>query len=314
MQRNQLLNFAIMSSKLSSGIILQNPKGDFELRPTIQLMYIAAFGNLKTTLAKIIGKRCKSKGWKYKYLNDYTYASLAGSVEKKGQIMYPSSIDCINGTMIIDEFIADPMEKSLILKSLNSLVEDETTHRGISRHIAPKSLKLAKKLYPKHFKQTASGFEWNYIRSNWIFLTAYDPLMSNNQQIQMLASRCVPIYFTPSLEDINNLIDNPDLFFKPLDLQMPKQRPVSREEFLAIRSDVYQIFKERDLTTHGYLRTVDDIVRCFVLNNYKRDYELEKYVIGKRVTFARRAIAYDIKVVEEIVNNDVYLPTEEVKA
>jgi len=290
---NKLLNMSLVSSRMDD-IMIERKKGkNLGLRPTLHVMQVSNFGSLKTTLAKRIELYCNKMKWPVRYLNDYTYASLAGSVEKKGEVMPPACVEVIGGTLIVDEFAISPTEKMQVLKSINSIVEDEKSYRGISRAISKKSQKEMKERYGDHFRVKGSGFEWFNLRTNWIFLTASDPLMSQNKELHMLASRCVPVFFNPSLDDLNTIDDDPSLYFTPMKLPSTKQRTIQSVEYLPIRAKVYEWFTKEKLDSHYYFRTIDDLMRIYVINGHRRDEELENFILERKIKFAKRTKALE---------------------
>ena len=285
--RNLLLNLAIVSAESQHCIRVKrrDSKELLEIRPTIHIFQITPFGQLKTTLADRIGKYCKSRNnHPFFQVSSITAAAMAGSIDEKFKVIPPLAAKFPKGTIAVDEFKTNPMEKSDAIGAALDVVESERSSRAMAR--APKTpLEGFSKLGIEY--EVANGIlTFKNLRCNWIFLTAKAMEMNRSLPMAMLLSRCIPILFKPTLDDIEAIDDNPDLNFQPIPFEAANiEEPIDNASYLEIRHHVRKNLKHEGLPANYYLRTVNDCVRAYVQSGYEHDFNLYDFILRSKAMF-----------------------------
>ncbi|MCJ7633937.1 hypothetical protein MUP77_16320, partial [Candidatus Bathyarchaeota archaeon] len=285
--RNLLLNLAIVSAESRHFITVKRRASEepLEIRSSIHIFQITPFGQLKTTLADRIGRYCKSRGnHPFFQVSSITAPAMAGSIDEKFRVIPPLAAKFPNGTIAVDEFKTNPMEKSDAIGAALDVVESERSSRAMAR--VPKT--PLKGLSEKGIEyEVANGIlTFKNLRCNWIFLTAKAMEMNRSLPMAMLLSRCIPILFKPSLDEIDAIDDNPNLNFEPLHLKaIDIEEPMDNASYLEIRKYVRSNMSLGGLPSNYYLRTVNDCVRVYVQSGYEHDFNLYDYVLKSKAMF-----------------------------
>lgn len=285
--RNLLLNLSIVSAESRHCITVKRRVSEepLEIRPTIHIFQITPFGQLKTTLADRIGRYCKRReNHPYFQVSSITAPAMAGSIDERFKVIPPLAAKFPNGTIAVDEFKTNPMEKSDAIGAALDVVESERSSRAMAR--APKTPLKGLSEQGIEYEVANGILTFKNLRCNWIFLTAKAMEMNRSLPMAMLLSRCIPVLFRPSLDEIDKIDDNPDLNFEPLNLKaIDVEEPMDSASYLKIREYVRSNMKLGGLPANYYLRTVNDCVRAYVQSGYEDDFGLYDFILKSKATF-----------------------------
>lgn len=283
-----LFNLALLSAESKEYITVRRKNSNelLKIRPTIHISQITPFGDLKTTTANRMIDYLTSANPEHKYykVSNVTAAAIAGSIDEKGNITYPLNTHFINGTIFIDEFKTGNNEKSDAIGCMLDVLETEESSRATAR--LPKN-PITENLSKEVECEVAEGrISFKGLRSNWFFFTAKNLKMNREPSMAMLISRTIPIFFNPTYDTLDAIDDNPDLLFKQLNLKMPKFEPIDNDVYIELRTYTKTFLTENDIPQSYYFRTVNDLVRCYVMNNYQHDWSLYEYILKGKKMFA----------------------------
>lgn len=285
--RNLLFNLSLLSAEAKEFITVKRKNSEelLKIRPTIHISQITPFGEVKTTLANRMMQYLASKpSHKYHKVSNATAPAIAGSIDERGRITYPLNGNFKNGTIIIDEFKTGNNEKSDVIGCMLDVLETEETSRVTSR--LPKTPEKSKIGAEVEYEVAGGRIWFKNLRSNWIFLTAKNLKMNREPSMAMLVSRTVPILFNPTLDELDAIDDNPDLLFKGLNLSLPKLETISNDTYQEIRSYVRKYLTDNSVPQNYYFRTINDLIRCYVMNGYQHNWDLYKYILAGKKMFA----------------------------
>lgn len=284
--RNRLLNISIVSAEAKDFIEIQRKSSTelLKIRPTLHLFQVTPFGELKSTLAHRIESYCRTRENHPCHLASHiTAPAMAGTIDERYRVILPANVNFLNGTMLVDEFQTNPLQKSETIGCALDVLESERSSRIMGRM---PNKPLENKFDRRITYEVKNGrLVFNGLRSNWIFFTAKYLQMNRSLQMAMLMSRTVPILFNPSLDELDAIDDNPDLLFQPLNLNVPKFEVVPNKEYLEIRNFAREKLESLAITENYYFRTINDCVRCYVFSNYQHDFALYEYVINCKASF-----------------------------
>jgi hypothetical protein len=284
--RNLLLNISIASARATEPIIVARRASSEQLkiRPTMHIFQITEFGETKSTLSDRIGEYCRATSHRFFGVSSLTAAAIAGSIDEKGHLMPPVSADFVGGTIVVDEFKTNAVEKSNAIGAALDVVESERSSRAISRRPTQKSMESLAKLRIR-CEVGHSRIQFWGLRSNWIFLTAKHLQKNRELQTAMLISRTVPLYFSPSLNEINDIDDNPDLLFQSMYLEAPPMLTIPNKTYIEIRDHVQEFFEAFHIPTNYYLRTINDCVRTYVFGGYEHNWDVYDFILKQKAIF-----------------------------
>jgi hypothetical protein len=285
--RNLLFNLSLLSAEAKEFITVKRKNSEelLKIRPTIHISQITPFGDLKTTSANRMMQYLASKpSHKCHKVSNATAPAIAGSIDEKGRITYPLNANFKNGTIFIDEFKTGNNEKSDVIGCMLDVLETEESSRATSR--LPKNSEKSKPGCEIEYEVAGGRIWFKNLRSNWIFLTAKNLKMNREPSMAMLVSRTVPILFNPKWEELDAIDDNPDLLFKGLNLSLPKLETISNDTYQEIRSYVRKYLTDNSVPQNYYFRTINDLIRCYVMNNYQHNWDLYKYILVGKKLFA----------------------------
>lgn len=281
--RNKLLNISLISAEAKGYITIQRKSSEelLQLRPTLHIFQITPFGALKTTTANRMRNYCTGslRGHPFHKVSSVTAPSIAGSIDKKMRVITPLNYNFINGTIVVDEFKTNPIEKSNAIGAALDVLESEESSRAMARK-PKKALPTGKRYEVKNGRIHFWG-----LRSNWIFMTAKYLQKSRSLPMAMLISRTVPVFYNPSFDELDSIDDNPALNFTPLHLTAPELETIDNEVYLEIRQYVRKFIEAEKIPKSYYLRTVNDCVRTYVFNGYEHDFKLYDYILENKNMF-----------------------------
>jgi hypothetical protein len=281
------LNVSIASAEAQDYISVKrkNSVEPLLIRPTLHITQITPFGELKTTTANRIDKYIKDsrKNHPFFKVSSVTAPAIAGSIDEKSRITPPLCTNFLNGTVIVDEFKTNSTEKSDAIGSALDVIENEESSRATARKPKKPLESLPNQKIQYEIKNGRLHF-WG-LRCNWIFLTAKHLEMNRSLPMAMLLSRTVPVKFNPSWDELKAIDDNPDLLFKPLNLQLPKLDTIDNSTYLEIRDYVEKNLRESYVPPNYFFRTVNDCIRTYVFNGYRHDWSLYDYILTNKTMF-----------------------------
>ena len=285
--RNKLFNLSIVSAEAQGCITVKRKSSEelLRIRPTLHVFQISPFGALKTTTADRLRNYCTGSRKNHPFLkvSSITAPAIAGSIDKKFRMIPPLNTSFLNGTIVVDEFKTNPAQKSDAIGAALDVLESEESSRALARKPDKplESLKGAKIQY-----EVANGrLRFYNLRSNWIFMTAKYLQKSRSLPMAMLLSRTCPIYYNPSLDEIDAIDDNPSLNFKPLHLKQPKLETIDNSTYSKIRRYVRDFIEKQNIPKSYYLRSICDCVRAYVFNSYEYDENLFYYILNNKAMF-----------------------------
>jgi hypothetical protein len=285
--RNRLLNISIVSTEVQDYITLRRKSSSEPLliRPTLHVTQITPFGELKTTTANRIGKYIKDSGRNHPFykVSSVTSPAIAGSIDEQFRVTPPLCANFLNGTIIVDEFKTNSTEKSDAIGAALDVIENEESSRATARK--PKKPLMSSPEAKIQYEIKNGRLHFWGLRCNWIFLTAKHLEMNRSLPMAMLLSRTVATKFSPSWEELEAIDDNPDLLFKPLNLQFPKLEPIDNLTYLEIRGHVKKCLQQNSVPRNYFFRTVNDCVRAYVFGGYKHDWNFYNYILANKTMF-----------------------------
>jgi hypothetical protein len=282
--RNKLYNLSLISAEYTEPKILVERGGSVELlevRPTIHIAQITNFGCLKSTMINRIMKYLSGSRSSHPChkVSGATAASIAGSISQEGNVTPPLSCQYKHGTVFIDEFKTQTEDKGGAIGCALDILEDESTSRNMAR--------LPKKKIVTEDCEVANGRIrfWN-LRSNWMFFTAKNLKKSSELSTAMLLSRTVPVCLKVSYDNLDAIDDHPDLLFRELNLKLPKCETIDKSTNKEIRKFVRNHLEPLGVSENYYDRTVNDVLRCYTMNGYSHDWDLYKFVVDCKISYA----------------------------
>jgi len=285
--RNLLLNMAVASAEAKRNITVRRRESAelLEIRPTIHIFQITPFGQLKTTLGDRIRKYCESRGnHPFFQVSSITAAAMAGSINDAFKVIPPLAAGFPNGTIVVDEFKTNPMEKSDAIGAALDVIESERSSRAMAR--VPRNPLKSLANTGVQYEVAHGRLAFKNLRCGWVFLTAKAMEMNRSLPMAMLLSRCIPILFKPTLDEIEAIDDNPDLNFQPMHLEATVlEEPIDNASYLRIRSYVRENLTCRGIPENYYLRTVNDCVRAYVYSGYEHNLDLYDYILTNKAMF-----------------------------
>lgn len=285
--RNRLLNISIVSAEAEDYITVKRKSSEelLRIRPTLHVFQISPFGTLKTTTADRLRNYCTGSRENHPFLkvSSATAPSIAGSIDKKFRVIPPLNANFPNGTIVVDEFKTNPAQKSDAIGAALDVLESEESSRSVARK-PNKSLKSRDEANVQYEIANGRIRFWD-LRSNWIFMTARHLQKNRSLAMAMLLSRTIPIYYNPSLSELDAIDDNPSLNFRPLHLKTPKLETIDNPTYLEIRQHVRNFIEKEKIPKSYYFRSVCDCVRAYVFNGYKHDFELYGYILASKSMF-----------------------------
>ncbi|HML02959.1 MAG TPA: hypothetical protein VK487_06260 [Candidatus Bathyarchaeia archaeon] len=295
-ERNKLFNISILSAENRNFIEAERKisKELLIIRPTLHIYQMTEFGETKTALANRIENYCKKINHPCRVLTGITAASVCGSIDDHSNPIPPASLKYRYGTMIIDEFQTNSIQKTETIGSMLDVIENERSSRNMAR--VPKG--KTHSVLGKDCEVRDGELNFRNLRSNWIFLTAKNLKKSHGLQMAMLMSRCVPISKNFTFDELDAIDDDPDLLFKPLNLKVPEHHVIKNVEYLKIRTYVKKGLQSLDVSENYYFRTICDCLRAYVYSGYQHDTDLYAFIIGCKAEFAVKIEELEVSISE----------------
>lgn len=249
---NKLVNIAGHSIRIKK-LVVKEPYRNFELRPQLHILISAPFGEMKSTILKEISQIYPSK-----IITDLTFPSLVGSIDRTTKQIIPAAVwECRNKLMLLDEYTAT--RESLVTRALLQLLEDQY----YSRKIATYSADLNEEENDLFFKVKSGNIEVK-TRFSCIIATMRDIRVIRRPISRALISRCIPIRYEMSENEINQVLDGKKLIHQ--ESYNPKEEgEIPTEAYQHIREVIHDEIERCNIRNANQVlgRTVCDCCRIF---------------------------------------------------
>jgi hypothetical protein len=242
-----LLNISCRSASIKCLEVARKDGSYRPERPQLNLFIDAPYGQFKTTTFREVERHYEST-----ILTDVTFPKLVGSYDVEQKRIVPSALWTYrNKTLIFDEFFF----QSGIINALLQLTESGLYHRAIARSMITPTNEIDEDLY---FKATVDGEISVKTRFNAVIGTMHDILRNPHVTYDALISRCVPIYYRLSNEDIKQVIAGQTLFKKIIF----QNEPLGHIEWRDI--EYFEgLLDSADVDSKLYARTLGDLCRIY---------------------------------------------------
>jgi hypothetical protein len=275
---NKLVNIAAHSVKIKK-LITKEPYRDYEMRPQLHLLISAPFGEMKSTILREISQLYPSK-----IITDLTFPSLVGSIDRTTKQIIPAAVwECRNRLMLLDEYTAT--RESLVTRALLQLLEDQY----YSRKIATYSADLNEEDSDLFFKVKSGNIEVK-TRFSCIIATMRNIERAGEQVFRALVSRCIPIRYEMSEEEIKQVLEGRKLIY-PEKFDVEEIVEIPTEEYKRIIEVVSEEIKRSNgrNAKQVFARAVCDCCRVFAVLG-KHDEELYRTIVRLKARYTPRNI------------------------
>lgn len=287
-ERNKLINIIVLSSEVPQYIKVIRKKSDEPLliRSTLNGTQQTPFGECKTALANRVRNCCKSLGdHPFHLVPNITASAISGTITEKGDVKPPLCVKYYGGNVFVDEWNPNPLQKDDAIGAALNVIENQETCRDIGRVPKTRISNIGKGEGVKYQVDSTTFHFWE-LKTSWFFMTAKNMHLNRSLKMAMLLSRTVPFIFEPDWDELDAIDDDPNLLFKPLSMQFPKlEEPIENATYLEIRSYTKEKMKHLNIPKNYYLRTINDLVRCFVFSGFEHDYKLYDYILENKANF-----------------------------
>lgn len=271
---SKLVNISGNSLKIKK-LVVKEPEKAYELRPQLHTFISAPFGEFKSELLDQVADHYESKK-----LDDISFASLVGSIDKTTKQIIPAAAwEARNKLLLLDEFTATRPSK--FSNALLQLMEDQRYSRKIATYSA-NGIEKDKDLF---FKAEDGNITLR-TRFAAIVATMKNVRKSREYMFKALLSRCIPIRYELSLEEINQVLDGKPIFAKE-NYDPEEGVRIDTSDYQHIREVLEEEIKNRKLNRveEIYARTVGECCRIYAVLG-KHDEELYKDVLKLKSEFA----------------------------
>jgi hypothetical protein len=275
---NKLVNIAAHSVKIKK-LITKEPYKDYEMRPQLHILISAPSGEMKSTILREISQYYPSK-----IITDLTFPSLVGSIDRTTKQIIPAAVwECRNKLMLLDEYTST--RESLVTRALLQLLEDQY----YSRKIATYSADLNEEDGDLFFKVKSGNIEVK-TRFSCIIATMRNIERAGEQVFRALVSRCTPIRYEMSEEEIKQVLEGRKLIY-PEKFDVEEIVEIPTEEYKRIIEVVSEEIKRSNERNAKQVlaRTVGDCCRVFAVLG-KHDEGLYRTIVRLKVRYAPRNI------------------------
>jgi hypothetical protein len=270
---NKLVNIAAHSVKIKK-LITKEPYRDYEMRPQLHLLISAPFGEMKSTILREISQLYPSK-----IITDLTFPSLVGSIDRTTKQIIPAAVwECRNKLMLLDEYTAT--RESLVTRALLQLLEDQY----YSRKIATYSADLNEEENGLFFKVKSGSIEVK-TRFSCIIATMRDIRRIREQIFLALISRCIPIRYEMSKEEINQVLEGRKLISHE-NHDVKEVVEISTEDYKHIKEVVNEEIEMGNIRNAKQVlaRTIGDCCRIFAVLG-RHDEKLYKAILRLKASY-----------------------------
>lgn len=254
---SEFVNIALATSKLKK-IVVEQEKGDWDMRTNINLLIYGSIGSTKSTLLNQIAKKTQC----LKPFTDLTYPALIGSIDKlTRQLLIGSCWECRNSLMLLDEFDFGKRKKDDI-RVLLQLIEGGEYGKKLASFSAP-----TKEIDEDLYYSFENGTFNVKTRFSLICATMKYPYNSQNMEFKALVSRCIALPFYPDKKELKRIANGYPIFkFVDLTPANPIVK-ISKKNY-----DYILNYIDERSNGNNYLRTIGDCVRTFaVLKEHRTD-------------------------------------------
>jgi hypothetical protein len=268
-----LINICANSLKIKK-LVVEEPCRRFNMRPQLHLFISSPYGEFKSTLLNEI-----SNAYPSKLYTNLTFPSLIGSIDRDTkQIMPAAAWECRNKIMLLDEYMAT--RPSLVSEALLQLLESQYYSRKVAMYSANKE-EVEGDLY---FRVRDGNIEVK-TRFSCIIATMKNIRKAREYGFKALLSRCVPIRYELTKDEIEQVLDG-KLLFKKEEYDVEEDVVISTSDYMKIREILNRHIEERGIkgVEEVYARAVGDCCRAFAVLQ-KHDEQLYKDILELKVTF-----------------------------
>jgi len=237
-------------------LVIQEPNGDFPLRPQLHVLLLSPPGNFKSTILRQVGEHYGVTPY-----SNATYAAMIGTIDQLTKQPIPGIIwDCRNRPLLIDEFeTAKSGDKASALDVLLAALEDQRCKRKTAAFCAPRDEKEGDLFY-----SVKDGTIEVKTRFAAIIATMRHWERNRSPKIEAIVQRCVPIWYEPDNELCDRILDG-ERIYEPEEYQVPERAVISRGAYETIRK-VAEEYRDRNPDfSRVYARAVGDMCRAYAV-------------------------------------------------
>jgi len=183
--------------KISKLTLFQNDElggwSSFDMRPQIHVMVIAPFGTAKSSITKKI-KTNKEWGKRVFCIDNFTKASIEGTINKNGEFVPPFIVNCGGKMLIVDEWNSIDTEGQ---EAMLSILENQIFSRSLGFKLNS-SFRINKR-YCK-VEAYSNIIEGNIKFACMVYAMEFPLNPNSSQKSKALLSRFSPIFIEPNIE------------------------------------------------------------------------------------------------------------------
>lgn len=227
------------ASLKTKNLVLHEPHRIIKTHGQIHLFISAPFGENKSTILDEIAEYHNTK-----VLTDVTYPALIGSVDTKTNTIIPAAVwECRKNFLLIDEF--NTIDSSKVSKALLQILEKGKYGRKVAKSTQPLEIKDGKLSYI-----IKDGRIEVTTKVSAIITTMYSLGGKQSTTLKALMSRCVPIRYKLSDDELDDISEGKKLY-KPFQKLLSK---ISKATKRFGKQEDFQIPKKEYMIIRNYVR------------------------------------------------------------
>jgi len=287
-----------MTLRKMKQIVLEQKKGNYNMRPQMHIIIVSPFGTFKSSITKMLEKKYKKMIYP---IDDFTKASIEGSIGKDGEYVPSLMIHLGGKLLIVDEF--NNLD-NFAQKALLGVLENQRVSRVLGFKVRR----------PFKFKNKFGYFkiEDNIIQGGMFFsCIAYAmnyPIYNNSQEAKALLSRYSPLFIEPTMQfmssntkgefdiTINDCSGNIDSII------------IKKECYAKFHELYYRFIRDNNLVPddtddYGFIsRILSDIVRLSIYNYLSKNEVEGKLVEINDVKYFEEMFPYIHTLIQQYMN------------
>jgi hypothetical protein len=273
----KILSIAVATTKINT-VFIDRKNNQFMNRIPMHVCIHGIIGNGKSTALRNIGKIQNMP-----INTSLTKAAILGSIDSMTKMFVPPLIwMCRNNVCLLDEFEipdAHSSNRETFLDFINVLEAQRYSRTFGINAKQPFSKKESKGNLWCKMKKNVIDVKTNF---SFICTTMKSPYESHNRYIDAFYSRCVPLHFNPTLQEMNEMVYGKLIF--NIDIINPPYDVVVKFPDLKF---IVEYVTSKDMDKKFHMRTIEDCIRCFAVLGF-HDEELYNYLCVERNYFSSR--------------------------
>jgi len=281
-----LVNIAIASAKIKKLVVEEKHKR-YNMRPVIHIILHAPVGQIKSTILNEISDITKTS-----VITEATKAGLVGTLDNKTmQIIAGAAWECRNSLLLLDEFNFGRKKEGW--EVFLQLLEHQKWGKRIGMFGADQNIS-DEDLYFK----TGKGRIDLKTRFSAIIATMRKFESQRSQGFRAFASRCIPMHFDLSENDMKRILEGESLF-KYKNLPVKEEVSITGKTYRKIKNKVLKELKTccpaENVRKEIIMRSVGDCCRAYAVLS-KNDKNYNKKIVNWKAETQQLIGKYFMKV------------------